>query len=222
MNIKKKIFKNFLVQQLLAFIAFVYIFTVIKTSKIYIKNSFIPESYWNQKKPFILAFWHSQLMMISFSWKFKKKINILASGHSDGRFGAIIGKYFKLKNVPTSNQNKAISLRPIFEILQKNDYIGITPDGPRGPKEIVQDGIIKIAKKNNVPIIPIGFWSSKNFSLKSWDSFLITLPFSKSSFVWGKPLEVPKDTKDEKITIYQELLQKKINKCIQEAKQNCK
>ena len=29
-----------------------------------------------------------------------------------------------------------------------NNYIGITPDGPRGPKEIVSEGIIKDSKKN--------------------------------------------------------------------------
>ena len=72
-----------------------------------------------------------------------------------------------------------MSLKSIFKLLNDNNYIGITPDGPRGPKEIVSEGIIKIAKSSKVPIIPVGFWSSKNFKLKSWDSFLITLPFSK-------------------------------------------
>ena len=125
-------------------------------------------------------------MMISFSWSYKKKINILASGHSDGRFGAKIGNFFKLNNIQTSNKNKNLSLRPVFQLLKSRQYIGITPDGPRGPKENVPEGIIKIAKSTNVPIIPLGFWSSKNFTLKSWDSFLITLPFSKCNFVWGE------------------------------------
>ena len=111
-------------------------------------------------------------MMISFTWSYKKKLNILASGHSDGRFGAIVGKFFKLNNIQTSKNNKNISLRPVFKLLKSQQYIGITPDGPRGPKEQVSEGIIKIARKTNVPIIPVGFWSSKNFKLKSWDSFL--------------------------------------------------
>ena len=72
-----------------------------------------------------------------------------------------------------------ISLRPIFKLLKSKQYIGITPDGPRGPKEIASEGIIKIAKSTNIPIIPVGFWSSKNFQLKSWDSFLITYTFFK-------------------------------------------
>ena len=118
--------------------------------------------------------------------------------------------------------NKSISLRPIFKILQSNNYIGITPDGPRGPKEKVSEGIIKIAKISKIPIIPIGFWSSKNFSLKSWDSFLITLPFSKCSFVWGEEIYIPKNLSDNEIQNFQKILENKINDCMSRAKINSK
>jgi lysophospholipid acyltransferase (LPLAT)-like uncharacterized protein len=222
MKIKKKLLKNIIIQQILGFLAAFYILFVKKTSKITIMNHEIPSQYWNSNKPFILAFWHNQLMTISFAWSIKNKINILASGHSDGRFGAIIGNYFNLNNIPTSDKNKNISLRPIFQIIKSNNYLGITPDGPRGPKEKVSEGIIKIAKSTQTPIIPIGFWSSKNFFLNSWDSFLITLPFSKCNFTWGDALLIPKDLDEKEVIKYQEILEKKIKKCIIEAKKNCK
>ena len=161
-------------------------------------------------------------MMISFSWSYRKKINILASGHSDGRFGAILGNFFKLNNIQTSNKKKVLALRPVFKLLKTNQYIGITPDGPRGPKEIVSEGIIKIAKNANVPIIPIGFWSSRNFSLKSWDSFLITLPFSKCNFVWGEAIKVPKNLNSDEMVDFQNTIKNKINECIEKAKINSK
>ena len=222
MQIKKKILKNFVVQCFLGFFTSMYIYFVKFTSKIHYENLSIPKEFWKNNEPFILAFWHNQLMMISFSWMIKKKINILASGHSDGRFGAIVGKYFNLNNIQTSNKTKMMSLRPIFKLLKENKYIGITPDGPRGPKEEVSEGIIKIAKKSGVPIIPIGFWSSKNLQLKSWDSFLITLPFSKCSFVWSKPIKIPFDLKEKKIFHFQKLIQSKLNQCIKKAKENSK
>ena len=221
MLIKKKLLKNYFVQYILGFFTFLYIRVVNLTSSIQFENESIPKQFWNNDKPFILAFWHSQLMMIGFSWKKNKNVNILASGHSDGRFGAIVGKYFNLNNIQTSKKNKSISLRFIFELLNDNNYIGITPDGPRGPKEIVSEGIIKIAKSSKVPIIPIGFWSSKNFKLKSWDSFLITLPFSKCSFVWNKPLEIPYNIQENQIQHYQKLLQEKINQSVKKAQNNC-
>ena len=221
MRIKKKLLKNFFVQYILGFFTFLYIRAVKLTSSIQFENESIPKQFWNNDKPFILAFWHSQLMMIGFSWKKNKNVNILASGHSDGKFGAIVGKYFNLNNIQTSKKNKSISLKSIFKLLNDNNYIGITPDGPRGPKEIVSEGIIKIAKSSKVPIIPIGFWSSKNFKLKSWDSFLITLPFSKCSFVWSKPLEIPNNIHKNQIQYYQKLLQEKINQSVKKAQNNC-
>ena len=221
MHIKKKLLKNFFVQNILGFFTFLYIRAVNLTSSIQFENESIPKQFWNDDKPFILAFWHSQLMMIGFAWKKKQNVNILASSHSDGRFGAIVGKYFNLNNIQTSEKNKSVSLRSIFKLLNDNNYIGITPDGPRGPKEIVSEGIIKIAKTSKVPIIPIGFWSSKNFKLKSWDSFLITLPFSKCSFVWNKPLEIPYNIQENQIQHYQKLLQEKINQSVKKAQNNC-
>ena len=219
MKIKKKLLKNPIFQNFIAIILVFYIWFVRTTSKINIHNESIPYEYWDQNKPFILAFWHSQLMMISFSWKIKKKINILASGHSDGRLGAIIGNYFKLNNIQTSklNNNNA-SLRIIFEIIKNKNYIGITPDGPRGPKERVSKGIIKIAKNTKIPIIPIGFWSTRNFSLNSWDSFLVTKPFSNCSFVWGKPILIPEKINELEIEKFQIKLENEISECIEKAK----
>ena len=99
MKIKKKILKNLIVQNILGLITSLYIYFVKFTSKIDYENKSIPEQFWKSNKPFILVFWHNQLMMISFSSMIKRKINILASGHSDGRFGAIVGKYFNLNNM---------------------------------------------------------------------------------------------------------------------------
>tara|TARA_Y100000590_G_scaffold410607_1_gene503836 strand:- start:10536 stop:11201 length:666 start_codon:yes stop_codon:yes gene_type:complete len=221
MKIKKKFLKNIFIQEFFGFILSIYITFVRLTSSINFTNQSIPDKFWNSNKPFILAFWHSQLLMISFSWKSKKRINILASSHSDGRFGAIVGKYFKLNNIPISKKNNNLSLRPIFKILKNKDYVGITPDGPRGPKEIVSEGIIKIAKSSNIPIIPVGFWSSKNIKLNSWDSFLITLPFSKCAFVWNNPIKIPSTSGKKQIEYYKKLLEKKINESVLIAKKQC-
>ena len=108
----------------------------------------------------------------------------------------------------------------INKILKDRNYIGITPDGPRGPNKKVSEGIIKIAIHSQVPIIPLGFASSKNFKLKSWDSFLITYPFSKCRFVWGEPITIPSSTKDDDLDKYKNFLEGKINDCMESAEKN--
>ena len=222
MSLKKRILRNSIIQNCLAFLAALFIYVVKITSKVKHQNLSIPKNFWLNNKPFILVFWHNQLMLISFCWKEKKKLNIIASGHRDGRFGAIIGKLIYTNNIPTYSNNKKNSVRPIFDILKTNNYIGITPDGPRGPKEKCSDGVIKIASKTRVPIIPVGYFSSKNFNLNSWDSFLISLPFSKLTFVWGKPIIIPEKLNESEIVEFQKILENKINNCINDAKLNLK
>ena len=214
----KKLFKLKLTQRIFAFFGYIYILFVCLTSRIRIKNSKYPEKMWGEGKPFILAFWHSQLMMIGYVWKSKTVLNMLASSHSDGRFGAYIAGHFNLKNVSIMSKNKSPSLRKVFKILNDGNYIGITPDGPRGPNKKVSEGIVKIAMHSQVPIIPLGFASNKNFELNSWDSFLITYPFSKCNFVWGDPITIPSSTKENEIEKYKIFLEDKINNCISIAK----
>ena len=218
MKIKKILLKNFILQNVSSMFCCIYVILVRLTSKIIHKNQSTPDYYWKNGKPFILAFWHSQLLMISYSWFSKKKLNILASGHSDGQFGAKIAKLLGANTVTISDKKKKINIKPIFQLLKNNNCIGITPDGPRGPKEKVSDGVIKIAKQAQVPIIPVGFWSSSNINLNSWDSFLITYPFSKCAFVWNDPIKVPDKINDQEIQKLQEILENKINECIEIAK----
>ena len=218
MSFKKKIIKYSFTQKFLAYLGYFYILFVGVTSKIQFKNQDFSKKMWLDKKPFILAFWHSQLMMIGYAWKSKSVLNMLASSHSDGRFGAYIAGHFNLKNIAIVSKNKSPSLRQIFKVLNDGHYLGITPDGPRGPNKKVSEGIIKIAINSQVPIIPLGFASNKNFQLKSWDAFLITYPFAKCNFVWGDPINIPPTTKDNEIEKYKIFLEEKINNCISIAK----
>ena len=73
MKIKKKILKNIIIQNILALFLAIYIFIVRITSSIKFENKSIPDTFWKNNKSFILAFWHSQLLTISYCWKSKKK-----------------------------------------------------------------------------------------------------------------------------------------------------
>ena len=59
---------------------------------------------------------------------------------------------------------------------------------------------------------------SKNYSLNSWDNFLITLPFSKCCYVWDDPIYITEDLDNKNLESYKNLIQNKINKCIINAK----
>ena len=73
MTIRKKLVRNFFIQNFLGLLATLYIYITRITSSIKFANQSIPERYWKNNEPFILAFWHSQLMMIAFSGMMKKE-----------------------------------------------------------------------------------------------------------------------------------------------------
>ena len=68
--------------------------------------------------------------------------------------------------------------------------MAITPDGPRGPAQEVQDGVLAMAQKSGVRIVPTSSSAKWRLFAGSWDRFLIPLPFSRSVMVFGEPIAV--------------------------------
>ena len=64
----------------------------------------------------------------------------------------------------------------------------ITPDGPRGPRHEVKDGIVQLARITGRPVVPLAFVCSRGHRFASWDRFLLPYPFSRGVFAFGEPL----------------------------------
>jgi hypothetical protein len=74
--------------------------------------------------------------------------------------------------------------------------LAITPDGPRGPRYIVQEGVISLAQLTGLPIVPFSFYAHRKIKSKSWDGFQIPLPFSRCDMRLGEPILIPRDATD--------------------------
>ena len=75
--------------------------------------------------------------------------------------------------------------------LKEGGVLTFTPDGPRGPTHKVQPGVILMAEKSGAPIVPIGVSASRRRLLKSWDSYMVPMPFSPAVMILGEPIYVP-------------------------------
>ncbi len=161
--------------------------------------------YWSRKEPIIGVFWHGRMMMLPKFWRTRQKISILISNHPDGEliaksiewfnFGLIRGSAGrkKLGQAGVTTKGGAAAMRHMLKILESGESVAITPDGPRGPRMRVSQGVVLLAKMSGVPILP-GSWScrrSKVFS--SWDRFMLALPFSGGVFLVGEPVFVAAD-----------------------------
>ncbi|MCF6178407.1 MAG: hypothetical protein L3J63_03330, partial [Geopsychrobacter sp.] len=64
----------------------------------------------------------------------------------------------------------------------------ITPDGPKGPRHQIKDGVIQLARLTGRPVVPMAFVCSKGHRFASWDRFLLPFPFSRGVYSFGEPL----------------------------------
>lgn len=205
-------------RNILCWIGALYIRLVYHTGRWDVVNGHIPKEFWDNDKPFILAFWHGRILLMPFCWNRKKAVHMLISQHRDGQLIAKTVGHLGVQTIAGStSKGGAAALRTMLRTLKRGESIGITPDGPRGPRMQASPGIVNIAKMSGVPIIPCAFGAKSRKHVNSWDHFCLTYPFSKGVFIWGTPITVPKSAKGEELENYQRVVEETITSITNEA-----
>ena len=141
-------------------------------------------------RPVIICFWHQRLLMIPGFWHFLRRTSVLLSSHSDGILISKVLTHFNIHSIyGSSTRGGDQAALQIIRQLKKGHVIGITPDGPSGPKQIASIGIAHLAYLAKAIIIPVAYSVEKHKKLKSWDQFMIPMPFSKGRFCAGKEID---------------------------------
>ncbi len=160
-------------------------------------------AYADREEVYIGMSWHARMLMLPFIYP-GKRLHILISTHRDGEIIANVMKRFGYELVRGSSSKGGVAaLRELVNLLKHGSDIGITPDGPKGPPEIVKGGVAQIARLSGKAVIPFAFSSSMKLRFRSWDRFFFPLPFSRLVFVIGDPLYYQKneDIEDFRIRI---------------------
>lgn len=164
------------------------------------------EDAWAKGGPVILAFWHNRLLLVRRGWppwQAKQKLRILISNSRDGDVIAQACRTVGFEPVRGSSakagKSKGVmaAFREMLAHLNKGEAVGVTPDGPRGPRLTAQMGAIQLAKRTGAPIVAFA-WSQpgRRVAVKSWDHHVIPAPFQRGVFIWGGPIHVAKDADD--------------------------
>jgi lysophospholipid acyltransferase (LPLAT)-like uncharacterized protein len=151
--------------------------------------------------PAVFAFWHEFLPLMPALSLIARKlpfyrptpIHTLVSRHRDGRFiGAVMRRFGILPVLGSSSRGGAAGLRNLLAVLKQGDLIGITPDGPRGPRRQAAFGVAQLAALSGVPVVPLAARTSRRIQLSTWDRMPVPLPFSRGVVVCGAPIAVPR------------------------------
>lgn len=150
----------------------------------------------DRKETLILAFWHNQIFIATYVFR-ELDIAVITSQHFDGEYIGRIINLFGYEAVRGSSTRGGVrALLDLKRRLVKGQMIGITCDGPKGPRYRAKPGPVFLSRKTGLPIVPFHLEPEKFWALKSWDRFRIPKPFSRVVLKLGKPLVVA-ETEDE-------------------------
>lgn len=165
----------------------------------------------------ILCGWHGRSVIASIYLR-NKGFWVIISKSKDGDIQNHVFQNlgFNVIRGSTGRGGERALIESIRE-LRKGGAMAITPDGPRGPSHVVQGGIMLMAKKAGASLVPIGLSARPRFLAKSWDRYMVPLPFAKCLMNIGEPVHVPEDATDEEIETIRLELQAEICRLEEEA-----
>ena len=167
------------------------------TTRIYWFKSEEGQRLEKEGKGVIYAVWHNQQLFLLYPYK-GQKIAPLISQSSDGEYIArCLPKFGMLAVRGSSSRGGARALIHLMHAARDGYSPMLTPDGPRGPIYKVQSGILFLAKKTGLPIIPVGTALSHKIKVGSWDKMRVPLPFGKTALTYGKAVYVRSDAEME-------------------------
>jgi lysophospholipid acyltransferase (LPLAT)-like uncharacterized protein len=127
-------------------------------------------------------------------------VHVLVSQHRDGRFiGAVVSRFAIDVVLGSSSRGGAKSTRMLLNLLAGGDHIGITPDGPRGPRRVAAAGVAQLAALSGVPVLPCAAQTTRHWVLRTWDRMVVPKPFGRGVVVCLPTIAVPRDTWQETV-----------------------
>jgi lysophospholipid acyltransferase (LPLAT)-like uncharacterized protein len=154
-------------------------------------------------QPVIYTFWHNRILAITAAFcreypPGRGGVLVLTSASRDGMWLGEVAHQLGLGSVRGSSSRRgATAMRELLEKVALGHDIAITPDGPRGPKYELGAGLVYLAEKAGLPVLPVHANFSGCWRLRSWDQFMIPRPFSRVDITLGPLMRVPATQTDK-------------------------
>lgn len=161
---------------------------------------------------FVYCVWHDSVVLPLFAGT-HHATSALTSKHSDGAFVAEVLQLLGIKIIRGSTNRMPIAaLRGLIDGSQANHFV-ITPDGPRGPARVATAGMVYLASRMGLAIVPTTFQCSSCWKIKgSWTHLVIPKPFSTVTLVAGPPLSVPAELRSDELPQYVQRIQSEMER----------
>ncbi len=175
------------------------------------------DAYADAGKPVLYAAWHGRLLPLTYYHR-GRGLGAMISRSADGDYIARIaaGWGFDAIRGSTSRGGRE-ALREVVRRVRSGQSVALTPDGPRGPRQKVQPGVVRAAQLAGVPILPVTAGCNRAWWPGSWDRLCIPKPFSRVLVVYGSPRHVPRDLSDSEFRRHVLELEAEMNRLTERA-----
>jgi lysophospholipid acyltransferase (LPLAT)-like uncharacterized protein len=174
--------KQFLLVRILPPLVYIFLLLLRATLSVEQVNKEAMEDVRKKAGSVIACFWHGRLLLMPFAVK-GARAKVLISRHRDGEFIARVIRFFGLGTVRGSHRKGGVaSIREMLVATREGWTIAITPDGPKGPKQRIKEGLIELARISQKPIIPVAYGARKKKLSTPGTASFFPIPFQKLSF----------------------------------------
>ncbi len=147
----------------------------------------------SEKNTWIYSIWHNNVLISPWALR-NQNVTVMVSQSNDGEIIAKSVELFGNQTIRGStSKNSAKVTRQAINVLRNNQPVAITPDGPRGPKYVLQEGVLYLAALSKTPIIPFHAECSEQWEFNSWDNLKLPKPFSTLHLCFGEAINIQTD-----------------------------
>lgn len=157
--------------------------------------------------------------MVPYTWDWKTwQFTVLSFDHPAAK---IMGDTLRTRGIHVLQLNRKGPntgvLRRAVRAYRAGHCIGVTPDGPMGPHMVVKPGAVELAAICGAKIAPLTFSVKRRIVLKTWDRFVLPLPFNRGVFVMGPAQAVPRKMSPDELQAEMERLRAAMSRLDEEA-----
>ncbi|HVK17493.1 MAG TPA: lysophospholipid acyltransferase family protein [Fimbriiglobus sp.] len=161
---------------------------------------------------YIYCIWHEYLLLPTAKYG-HPELSVLISKHADGQLlGSLIQAMGMGMVLGSTNRGGIEAVRQLVNGEGARRHLVITPDGPRGPRRVLQPGIVYVASRTGMQIAPIAVGYDRPWRAGSWDRFAVPRPRSRVRLVTDQPITVPPGVRSDELERYRLLVQAEMDR----------
>lgn len=161
----------------------------------------------------IYALWHCRMLPCIYSYRDLGVAALVSRSHDGELITGVIERLGYVAARGSSTRGGQEGFQTLVRFAAAGRSLTITPDGPRGPKEVVKPGLVRLASLTGLKVLPVASAARDAWVMRSWDGFRVPRPFARVLVAYGEPLEVPPGLDEPALEVWRVKLEEALREC---------